>query len=400
MRGLAVAAILVGLLVPVRASAVAVQVEVYLVYWPSLGGTANEAELDRFMDCLLAGTNYGQFFSRWGGAAFLWGGSLGLASPPADGHFGACDGDVGYVDNLIDQGALPMPSVGILPLYVFMVPEGLIASNCYDAGSQSCNPWPDCGQLCEDGVCGLNPGETNYDISQPWLEAWVTTYATCCWPSGRTDLNVETAVIEHEVAEAVANAMGGLGTCADGCDATLYPFTGCPSQLGEASNWYELQNLSTLQTGSCDYQVEYTGLGCAGLDEGCQADGNCCAPLVCGASGLSDGGSGCCYPSGERCALSTDCCGGLSCSGERCTGPLDGGRDAGTLGDAGVTVAQGADGGGDGGAPTPPVHARGCSSAGDFPAAGLEFAALALWPLRRRWRSGAKLLASSATEAP
>jgi hypothetical protein len=351
------------------------------------------------MDCLLAGTNFAEFFSTWGGAQLIWGGSLGLASVPSDGHFGACDGDVGYVDNLLTRGELPTPSLGMLPLYVFMVPEGLIASNCYDAGTHGCNAWPDCGQLCENGVCGLNPGETNYDVSQPWLEAWATTYATCCWASGRTDLNLETSVIEHEVAESVANAMGGLGTCGDGCEgSTLYQFTGCPSQAGEPANWYELQNLSSQHMGQCNYQVVYTGLACDALDDGCASDADCCAPLVCGSGipDVPDGGPFCCYPTGGRCALSTDCCAGLACSGGRCLAPADAGdgtgEDAGAaiLGDAGIDGGAPLDAGrspavnADGGLATPERGGGGCSSGEGSRATCWLSAILALLLVRRR----------------
>ena len=262
-----------------------------------------------------------------------------------------------------------------------MVPEGLIASNCYDAGTHACNTWPACGQLCEGGVCGLNPGETNYDVSAPWLKSWVTTYAGCCTTGGRTDLNLETSVIEHEVAETVANAMGGLGTCADGCEESAAPFVGCPSQVGEPHDWYELQNLSTVRTGSCDYEVEYTGLSCGGLGEGCETDGGCCAPLVCG---LSDGGSSCCYPSSARCALSTDCCAGLACSGGYCSAPPDAGADAGAdagedagPGDAGAAPAR-VDGG------TRVEASHGCSSTGGGPATLVALAALGLFLWRAR----------------
>lgn len=318
---------------PARASPLSISI--YLVYWPGVGGAANEADLDRFMDCLLTGSSFPSFFDPWGAADLRFGGSLGLAALPPGGHFGVCDGDVAFVGGLRQRGELPTPD-GSLPFYLFVMPRTLTATSCYDTASASCGAWPGCAELCQGGVCGLNPGGVTLEASQPWLEAWVTSHADCCWPSGRTDLNLETSSIQHEIAEVVANALGGPGDCGDGCEvSTLYDFTGCPSTAGERADFYQLQRLSDQADRSCDFRTTYTGQHCAGLHEGCAEDAGCCPPLAC-----ERASSDCCYPGGARCALDGDCCGGLSCEGGVCRAPpLDGGPRSLDAGPASLSVA-------------------------------------------------------------
>src|SRR5437870_1834115 len=105
-----------ALLTAMPAHAASLNAEVFLVYWPNVGGDANRTELDKFMPCLIDGSTFSQFFAGWGGVNLKYGGSVSLTAVPTGSHFGICDNDVSFTNAQINAGHLPQGTPGYMPL--------------------------------------------------------------------------------------------------------------------------------------------------------------------------------------------------------------------------------------------------------------------------------------------
>ncbi len=196
---------------------------VYAVWFAGSGDTDRQ-QIDRFLDCLINGSNLNQY---WRGEARLeLRGSWTLAPPPRKLDW----------DQLSEQwlapsvgASLPGPRVDETPLYLVF------------GGTK--NIWTGaCGRNAQVSIAGRRSGLA------------IVRNEPLCWPTGDT-LRTETQIAVHELVETVDRLLGygtcaaggacrGMGVCADRCDtfiglqcpgAPTGSWTGCDG--GKVDGW-------------------------------------------------------------------------------------------------------------------------------------------------------------------
>jgi hypothetical protein len=257
-------------------------VGVYAI-WFAGHGDGNRAELDRFFECLVDGSNLNSYWQGEAGLEFR--GSWALAAPA---EALAPDEVAGWLALHVAAGAVPPARVEEIPLYVVIGGQPKLA-----LGS--------CGRVVQADVGGRHSGVA------------LVRNAPLCWPTGDT-LRTETQIAMHEIVE-TADALLGYAACAaDGacegaaeCEGRCATFVGltCPGAPtaswtgcdgGQVDGWV-VQKLSYAgrlekHCGGC-VTCDFTPLACAAGDPTCAAvPARQSPPVAATGDGGGCGGSG------------------------------------------------------------------------------------------------------------
>lgn len=181
----------------------------FVVYslWLRGQGEEHRAELDDFQRCLLAHSNFADF---WSGRVVIETGGSWVVPPPA-GVLVAGEGTARWLAPLLEAASVPAPPAGVTPIYLVYAHVTQMAT-------------PMCGQCGSFSLAGRQSGIA------------IVRTAPSCWPA-QGPVRSLTQFTQHELSCALELALGEDHCAADGqcaasaaCPDPCDTFTGlyCP----------------------------------------------------------------------------------------------------------------------------------------------------------------------------
>jgi hypothetical protein len=277
-------------------------IDVYSIWYST--DTTDETAIETFQGCLTTASTFGTWGNLWSVGPITMHPAIVL-SVAAPNPLQVGTSLESAIDDAITANLVPAPTASNNTVYVVHGPTG-VTNNASD-GTRLC--YNDQTNTCGEHGPGLVNGKY-------YQAALVPIDCPLC---GGT-LKTATWIGMHEIAESAADEGTAKFEVGDQCEAQKNL-----TQLECCGQSYTIQQLDTpTGPGACQ-TITATGsmCTCGTVQSACSADaGACCSGMVCEpwVAKVGDTPSdACCLETGQTCSGTNDCCGGLACTGTKCT---------------------------------------------------------------------------------